>query len=186
MDDRAQAKENYTPQEVGVLLGVHHNTIKNWIRSGEVRAFTTVGGHFRVPRREVARLVSDRGLPVPEELAGPAGVVYVLDRSQGGGDGLERALGGAYQVVAFRDPFEAIMQMGRLAPDLLVLGLDVPGIDHAAFARSLHGGPGKHRVPVIGVGEGNPLKEDFFDAKVAAGDREGLLKEARSLLAPAH
>jgi two-component system, OmpR family, response regulator len=186
MDGRAQVKENYTPQEVGGLLGVHHNTIKNWIRSGKIRAFTTVGGHFRVLRREVARLVSDRGLPVPEELAGPAGMVYVLDRSKGGGDGLERDLGGAYRVVAFRDPFEAIMQMGRLAPDLLVLGLDVPGIDPAAFARSLHGGPGKHRVPVIGVGDESHQKGDLFDAQVAAGDREGLLKEARLLLAPAH
>lgn len=185
-----QSKENYTPQEVGTFLGVHHNTIKNWIRRGDIQAFTTVGGHFRVPRREVARLVSGRGLPVPDELAiFSPGVVYVLEREADVSGVLSRALRGSHQVMSFHDPFDALMHMGRLPPDLLVLDLGVGGIDPVALARSLHDGSGRH-VPVLAVtveGGSHAPPRGAFDGVVPGNQLAALLPEkAQELLPSVH
>jgi excisionase family DNA binding protein len=186
MGERQRSRENYTPREIGKLLSVHHNTVKNWIRMGRVESFTTVGGHFRVPRREVARLLADRGLPVPEGMEVSPGMVYVVGREQEAGDALSRALRGDFTVVSFRCPFEALMQMGRLSPDLLVLDLAVPGIDHAALGFRIQAGLGTRRILVMGLGpspgRGNGA-HSAFDGMVGEDDGDrALVAEARRLL----
>lgn len=49
-------------REAARLLGVHENTIRNWIRSGHLRAVVLPGpsGYRRVPVVEIARLIETR------------------------------------------------------------------------------------------------------------------------------
>jgi molybdopterin-binding protein len=42
--------------EAARLLGVSHQTIKQWIYKKRIRSVRTPGGHHRIPRSEVARL----------------------------------------------------------------------------------------------------------------------------------
>jgi excisionase family DNA binding protein len=126
MQPKIKVKQNYTPNDVGMLLGVHHNTIKNWIKSNQVLAFQTVGGHYRVPRREVVRVIKDRGLPVPEELQGPMGLVYIVDDDELIRRAMEDALDDTYEVYTFSNGFDALMQMGRH-----VIGISGKGVDPA-------------------------------------------------------
>ena len=50
------------------LLKVHPRTIKRWHESGYVRLVELPGGHFRIPGRELARLLE----PLPfDELPEP-------------------------------------------------------------------------------------------------------------------
>lgn len=53
-------------------LSVSPNTIKRWIAAGALRAYTTPGGHWRIPLESFARFLTERGLP-PIELLEPAG-----------------------------------------------------------------------------------------------------------------
>jgi len=148
---RIKIKQNYTPNDVGSLLGVHHNTIKNWIKSKEVVAFQTVGGHYRVPRREVVRLIKNRGLPVPDELQGPMGLVYVVDDDEIIRTAMDDSLSEDYEVYTFSNGFEALMQIGRLKPDLLVLDIFMPGIDGFAMVRKLRQDDKLSNLRVIGM-----------------------------------
>jgi excisionase family DNA binding protein len=151
MQLKIKVKQNYTPNDVGALLGVHHNTIKNWIKGKNVVAFQTVGGHYRVPRREVVRLIKNRGLSVPEELQGPMGLVYVVDDDELIRRAMDDALSVDYEVYTFNNGFEALMQIGRLKPDLLVLDIYMPGIDGFAMVRKLRQDDKLANLRVVGM-----------------------------------
>ena len=166
MQPRIKIKQNYTPNDVGSLLGVHHNTIKNWIKGKQVIAFQTVGGHYRVPRREVVRLIKNRGLPVPDELQGPMGLVYIVDDDEIIRRAMEDSLSEDYEVYTFSNGFEALMQIGRLKPDLLVLDIFMPGIDGFEMVRKLRLDEKLTNLRVIGmsgkaVTASEALKEGF-------------------------
>lgn len=50
-------KQFYTIQETADLLGVHHQTIRNWIRQGTLKA-AKLGTHWRISAEEIARFVN--------------------------------------------------------------------------------------------------------------------------------
>ncbi len=60
-------------------LGVGYSTLKRWMRQGMVRTTTTQGGHHRIARAEVDRLLARRA-PGPA----PKGRAAVDDESLGG------------------------------------------------------------------------------------------------------
>ena len=149
---KIKLKQNYTPNDVGMMLGVHHNTIKNWIKSKEIMAFRTVGGHYRVPRREVVNLIKSRGLPIPEELQGSMGVVYIVDDDRLIRNALQEELeASSYEAYAFSSGFDALMQMGRLKPDLLILDIFMPGIDGFALVKRIRDEEKLASIHVVGM-----------------------------------
>ncbi|MBW2109344.1 MAG: helix-turn-helix domain-containing protein [Deltaproteobacteria bacterium] len=54
-------------RQMGTLLGVTRQTIRNWINKGHIRAFH-VGQNYKIPAREAGRLLTGYGLPVPDWL----------------------------------------------------------------------------------------------------------------------
>jgi len=50
-------KKWYGTYEVAKILEVHPSTIWEWIQKGKVKAGKTPGGHYRIPREEVQRLI---------------------------------------------------------------------------------------------------------------------------------
>ncbi len=46
-----------TPMEAAKLVTVSYPTIKQWIYAGKIRSVKTPGGHHRIPRTEVERLM---------------------------------------------------------------------------------------------------------------------------------
>ncbi len=53
-------KDFYTPREFAQLMGVHALTATAWCREGQVKAQKTLGGHYRIPRTEIERLLGHR------------------------------------------------------------------------------------------------------------------------------
>ncbi len=44
-------------REAAKLTGVSYVTLKQWIYKGKLRSVKTAGGHHRIPRAEIARLI---------------------------------------------------------------------------------------------------------------------------------
>jgi excisionase family DNA binding protein len=44
--------------EVAQRFSVHPNTVRNWLRSGELRSLRTPGGHYRINPEDVADLLA--------------------------------------------------------------------------------------------------------------------------------
>lgn len=49
--------ELYSPMRAAKLLGVTHNTVRNWIRAGIIEA-SKVGCHYLIPGAEIARITN--------------------------------------------------------------------------------------------------------------------------------
>ena len=47
-----------TVSQAARRAGVTSASVRNWIMAGTLPAFRTVGGHYRIPEEEVARLCS--------------------------------------------------------------------------------------------------------------------------------
>ena len=46
---------------------VSSKTIINWIESGHIKAFKTVGGHRRIKKTDLEDFMKKQGIPIPEE-----------------------------------------------------------------------------------------------------------------------
>lgn len=54
----------YTVQEAADLLKVHYQTVRNWIRSGEIRVIK-IGRSYRIPKSEIEnRLTAGENTPI--------------------------------------------------------------------------------------------------------------------------
>ena len=61
-------KRFVSTQQLGDLLGVTRQTIRNWCVKGEIQAFK-IGQSLKIPRTEAIRVLKGYHLPVPAWLA---------------------------------------------------------------------------------------------------------------------
>jgi molybdopterin-binding protein len=47
----------FTPREAAQVLGISYPTLKQWIYKRKIRTIRTVGGHHRIPEREIDKFL---------------------------------------------------------------------------------------------------------------------------------
>jgi len=52
--------ELITPKKAAKILGVLPNTLRNWVESGKITAFRTLGGHRRYYLEEINKLLENK------------------------------------------------------------------------------------------------------------------------------
>ena len=80
-------------------LGVSYPTLKQWIYKRKIKTVTTPGGHHRVPRSEVDRLLFQRGERGQGGKATSAAQAAPAAPISGMGAGLEHVISGRNQLV---------------------------------------------------------------------------------------
>ena len=80
-------------------LGVSYPTLKQWIYKRKIKTVMTPGGHHRVPRSEVDRLLFQRGERGHGRKAAPAAQLARAAPVSGTGAGLEQVISGRNQLV---------------------------------------------------------------------------------------
>jgi len=88
------------------------------------------------------------GKTVPQPLSGKLRVLVVDDSPLACSVVEDGLLQKGYEVFTFQDPFEALEQVHRLKPAIVLSDLDMPGMDGAELCRRLKDGPTR-AVPVI-------------------------------------
>jgi molybdopterin-binding protein len=80
-------------------LGVSYPTLKQWIYKRKIKTVMTPGGHHRVPRSEVDRLLFQRG--ERGHAGGPTSAAQLASATpvSGAGAGLEHVISGRNQLV---------------------------------------------------------------------------------------
>jgi len=66
--DATNHKRFVSTQQLGDLLGVTRQTIRNWCVRGEIQAFK-IGQNLKIPRQEAIRVLRGYQLPVPAWLS---------------------------------------------------------------------------------------------------------------------
>ncbi|MHC4942364.1 MAG: excisionase family DNA-binding protein [Planctomycetota bacterium] len=62
-------KDYYTTTEVAKVLSVSADTVLKWVKAKKIISYRTPGGHYRIPKEEVAKLLPEGALDEVEEPA---------------------------------------------------------------------------------------------------------------------
>lgn len=154
----SQKQRVFSALEVAKICGVVNQTVINWIRAGHLKASVTPGGQFRIYPEDLKSFLDSKGMKVPDELqslvqAGASTILVVEDdkfyndlmRAQ-----LQRAFPDAKIWAAF-DGFEAGSLLGVHKPRVVVLDLNLPGVEGTELCRRVKQSPGFDNPLVIGV-----------------------------------
>jgi len=74
--------ELYKLREAAAEIGVSYPTLKQWIYKGKVRSVKTPGGHHRIPRSEIDRLVGAEQGQTPRRATSPVGLEAISGRNK--------------------------------------------------------------------------------------------------------
>ena len=129
MAKRPQPKELFTASEVAKFCQVDLKTIHNWADKGEIRHFRTPGRHLRFRRLDVLDFLRKYGYPIPEVLRMGKPKVVVVDEDPAVLAALRKALSRRFELTTFQDAFDALVAVGNLQPDALILDVKMPGLD---------------------------------------------------------
>jgi excisionase family DNA binding protein len=126
------------------MLGVALRTVQLWVERGSLKAWKTVGGHRRVVRASVERLLEERtaaiasGRPALEfrllvvEDDPRLRRLYELDVP---------AWRPPVKLELARDGFEGLLKAGQFKPDLIISDLQMPGMDGFRMIEALRQDP---------------------------------------------
>ncbi len=149
-----------TTRDAATLLGVSVGTVQLWVENGLLQAWKTSGGHRRVMRDSVERLLRKR----PTESA-PATTqtitatprrlsVLVVEDDPSLLRLYEVKMSSwpmAPEVIGIDNAFAALLLMGRGGPDLLITDLHMPEMDGFGMLRVLHKAPEMANTTIVVV-----------------------------------
>jgi excisionase family DNA binding protein len=134
-----------TTREAGETLGVAVRTVQLWVEAGVLPAWRTAGGHRRIARGAVEKLLAERQsdlVPTPlEPTDGERALRLLLVEDD---PMLLRLFSGVvaswnYPVELFTatNGFEGLVRIGEVRPDIVVTDLVMPGMDGFEMLRAL-------------------------------------------------
>jgi len=124
--------EIMTVAEASKYCNVSPKTIINWIDTGYIKAYKTVGGHRRIQKTNLEIFMKKQGIPVPEtEDSQERKRILVVDDDPIIVETIVQALEEDeydYEVISASDGFEAGIQVNHFRPHLLILDIMMPDI----------------------------------------------------------
>ena len=144
---------SYSTAHLARRLGVSVPTVQRWVDLGHLKAWKTVGGHRRIDAESAENFIRVQTQQRGGEATAAAAPfsVLVVDANPDDRDLLcalvEIAVPGARIVVAVNG-FDALIEVGKAMPDLIVADITLPHMDGVAMIRHL-GAHGDARPPAI-------------------------------------
>jgi len=147
-----------TTREAAEMLGISLKTAQLWAESGLLEAWRTEGGHRRIYRTSVERLLASGGVkPNPSELASKHSKnISILVAED------DRILRKLYDIRLRTWPIqpavkvvgsgiEALLEIGKHPPDLFITDLKMPQMDGFEVIRTLRDMPDLTRTTIVVV-----------------------------------
>ena len=186
--NEAVAKTIYTTHEVSRLLHVNPRSVINWIEQSLLHSYRTPGGHRRIRRDDLLSFLHKHQIPTPESLVEGNFSVLIVDDEQEIVDIIKAFFKkqGGYEVSSASDGITALIEVGRIKPDLLILDIMIPGVDGVEVCRRIKADSNNRTAIVAVSGIGDNEKKvlqagaDAFMAKPI--DLDKLHTEAKRLL----
>jgi len=131
-----ESKMFYSIPEAAKLSGVSRTTLWVWVKSGHIKALVTPGGHHRILKEEVDRILTENHA-APLNARHQKTILIVDDDPQ-----MQKILQARFSRMNFYvetagDGFEAGVKVVELIPDLVILDLFMPGIDGFEVCRKI-------------------------------------------------
>jgi excisionase family DNA binding protein len=142
-----------TVYEASKYCNVSSKTIINWVDSGHIKAYRTVGGHRRINKSDLESFMEKQGIPIPGIQEGNVRkkilvvdddpiivetIVMALEEDEHG-----------YEVISASDGFEAGLQVSHFLPDLLILDIMMPDIKGFEVCRTIKNNEDTKHIKII-------------------------------------
>jgi excisionase family DNA binding protein len=131
-------------REAADMLGVALRTVQLWVERGSLKAWKTVGGHRRVVRSSVQKLLDERSAAIASGRPAAEFRLLVIEDDPR----LRRlyemdvpAWRPPVKLELARDGFEGLLKAGQFKPDLIISDLQVPGMDGFRMIEALRQDP---------------------------------------------
>ncbi|MBF0370073.1 MAG: response regulator [Magnetococcales bacterium] len=179
-----------TTTEAGRRLGVSQRTIHNWVELKNLPSWKTPGGHRRIPKSAVNEIIRQRQEKIQKASGAQAVSILVVE------DDLAMMTVYKSMIQAWSFPldlmtaangFDALIQVGKKAPDIIITDLVMPNVDGIEMVRVLREKPELTRTRFVVVTLLDPeeitrrggLPEDIpvFQKPVPAGLLKALVGE---------
>ncbi len=145
---------NYSTFDIARMLGVDPSSVANWIDQGLLKAHRTPGGHRRVITVDLVGFLREHKMPIPEELGLEPSKVLVADADSEITRSVANAIKLSHpevQVVEANDSFQVGMVITTMRPNIVVLDIDMPGMDGFEVCRLVKSQGTTQRVEVIAI-----------------------------------
>jgi excisionase family DNA binding protein len=161
--------ELFTASDVARFCQVDLKTIHNWADKGEIRHFRTPGRHLRFRRLDVLDFLRKYGYPIPDVLRMGKPKVVAVDSDPNVLAALRRALSRRFELTTFQDPFEALVAVGNIQPDALVLDVKMPGLDGVRILERLRSIEATSHIRCIIYSNHEEMKKNATEAGASSG-----------------
>lgn len=141
-------REYLSTKQVAMILGVSVSTVQNLVERGILQAWKTSGGHRRIHQDSLKELQQKYGVQngpaqnsvstVPKSATKP--LVLVVEDDPFMLEIYQNALGKYNESIDTKycnEGISALLQIGAQKPDLLILDLNMPGVDGFAVLKSI-------------------------------------------------
>ena len=138
--------------------GVSPQTIINWVESGHIKAYKTVGGHRRIKKLDLEEFMRQQGIPIPDEALPGARVaddrkrILVVDDDPIIVETIVQALEEDehnYELISASDGFEAGLQVNHFSPHLIILDIMMPDIKGFEVCQKIKNSPETCDIKII-------------------------------------
>lgn len=177
-----QTPELFTASDVARFCQVDLKTIHNWADKGEIRHFRTPGRHLRFRRLDVLDFLRKYGYPIPEVLRQGKPKVVVVDEDPAVLASLRKVLSKRFDLTTFQDPFDALVAVGTLQPDAMILDLKMPGLDGLRCLERLRALETTAHIRCIIYSESEDMKKNATEAGAYDFIKKGETSELRDSL----
>ena len=142
-----------TVYKASQYCNVSSKTIINWIESGHIKAYKTVGGHRRINVVDLEAFMQKQGIPIPDKTPQETKKkILVVDDDPIIVETIVQALEEDefdYEVISASDGFEAGLQVNHFEPDLLILDIMMPDIKGYEVCKKIKDNPDTQNTKII-------------------------------------
>jgi len=146
--------KNLSTFTIAQMLHVDPGSVANWIDQDRLKAFRTPGGHRRVATEDLIHFLKEHKMPVPAELRTSPARILIIDSEPAVTQSLAQAIKAAhpdYEVVEAHDGFRAGALVAILKPEVVILDLQMPGVDSYEVCRMIKSRHETQQVEILAM-----------------------------------
>lgn len=148
-------REFFTTGDVARICDIAPKTVINYCESGKIASEKSpVTNYRRIPRQELLRFMKKFKVPLSRLEEMESWMILIVDDDAGFVQVLKKALrssGRSLQLAAAADGYEALVEIGKRRPDVVILDIRMPKLDGYEVCRALRGDPELRDLKICAV-----------------------------------
>jgi len=129
---------------------ISRGTLWLYVKSGDLKAFLTPGGHHRILKKDLESFMHEKGMYFPDRDYPQEKKVLIVDDDLTVQELLNKQLSlGGYRIEFASDGFEAGVNTTRFEPDLIILDLYMSGLDGFEVCKQIKENPNTSHIKIL-------------------------------------